>query len=106
MKIWRIQVGALLLAGAHFVSADTGKSGEEVYQAICQACHANGVGSAPVTGDSVAWQTRAEAGIEALYDHAINGMSNKGVMPPMGMCMQCSEEEVKAAVDYILEKSR
>lgn len=106
MKIWSIPVGVMLLWCAPFVGAETGKSGEEVYQAICQACHASGVGNAPVMGDPVAWSSRAEAGMEALYDHAINGLSDKGVMPPMGMCMQCSEEEVKAAVDYILEQSR
>lgn len=90
----------LLSAGA--VLAE--KSGEEVYSAVCGMCHANAIGGAPMTGDAQQWAPRLAKGIDTLYNHAINGLQEQGMMPAMGMCMQCSEDEVKAAVDYMLEQ--
>jgi cytochrome c5 len=45
---------------------------------------------------------RLDKGIETLYTHAIEGFNG---MPPMGLCATCSEDEMHAAVDYILENS-
>lgn len=103
MKI-TVKAGMAVAASLLTFSAWAEQSGEQVYQAICAACHANGVGGAPQTGDHGAWDARLQKGVEVIYANAINGISEQGMMPPMGMCMKCSEDEVKAAVDYMLEQ--
>lgn len=82
------------------------KSGEDVYKSSCQGCHASGAGGAPKLGDAADWAARTEKGIEQVYSHAINGFSNIGMMPAKGLCMSCSDEEVMAAVDYMIEHSK
>jgi cytochrome c5 len=82
------------------------KSGEEVYTGSCQGCHAVGAGGAPKLGDAADWGTRAGQGMDTLYKHAIEGFSNIGMMPAKGLCMSCSDDEVKAAVDYMVENSK
>lgn len=82
------------------VAASSGepRSGEEVYTASCQACHAVGVGGAPKLGDDAAWEERLAKGIDQVYANALNGIN---AMPPKGTCMSCSDDEIKAAVDYM-----
>lgn len=93
--------------GAAVASAGGGeKSGEDVYAASCQGCHASGAGNAPKFGDVAAWAPRIEQGKDTLYTHAIEGLNNVGMMPAKGLCMSCSDDEVKAAVDYIVENSQ
>lgn len=76
---------------------------EDIYQASCSACHASGAAGAPVMGDAANWATRSEQGIDTLYTHAIGGFNG---MPPKGLCMSCSDDEIKATVDYILANSK
>lgn len=78
------------------------RSGEEVYTTKCSTCHATGAAGAPKygTGD---WAPRAAKGIETLYVSAISGF--KG-MPAKGMCFDCSDDELKAAVDYMIDGSK
>lgn len=82
-------------------SSDGPRSGEDVYAAACQACHASGVAGAPVAGDAEAWGPRVDKGLETLIDHAINGFN---AMPPKGGCGSCSDEEIQAAVEYLVEQ--
>ena len=82
------------------------KSGKQVYEAGCQGCHAVGAGGAPKLGDSADWAARTEKGMDAVYANAIEGFNNIGMMPAMGLCMSCSEDEVIAAVDYMGENSK
>lgn len=81
------------------------RSGEQVYNSICVACHLSGVANAPIFGDSVAWAERIAKGMETLYETSINGMAGT-TMLPMGSCMDCSNDEVNAAVDFMVENSR
>lgn len=76
---------------------------EDIYNTYCTACHASGVAGAPVTGDAAAWEPRVAQGIETVYDHAINGLN---AMPPKGTCSDCSDDEIKAVVDYMLEQNK
>jgi cytochrome c5 len=78
------------------------RSGEEVYSSACIACHASGVAGAPKVGDTGAWQARAEKGVDALLSNAENGLN---AMPPKGTCGDCSQEELKAAINYMLSQS-
>ena len=75
------------------------KSGEEVYK-TCAACHASGAAGAPKYRNADDWAGRLSAGLDTVYANAING---KGAMPAKGLCMSCSDDEVKAAVDHMIE---
>ena len=81
------------------------RSGEEVYNAACLACHATGAGGAPVMGDAAAWADRIAKGMDALHESGIKGVPGTGMMAKGG-CMNCSDEEVMAAVDFMVEKSQ
>ncbi len=87
-------------------SSGAPKSGEEVYKGSCQGCHAVGAGGAPKLGDAADWSRRVGKGIDVVYANAINGFSDIGMMPAKGLCMSCSDDEVKAAVDYMVENSK
>lgn len=80
------------------VSADAGK---KLYDGVCMACHAAGIAGAPKFGDKTAWADRIKQGAPVLYEHAIKGYQGKaGVMPAKGGSA-ASDDEVKAAVDYM-----
>lgn len=85
------------------LSADAGK---KLYEAACQACHGAGVAGAPKFGDKAAWAPRIKQGSATLYEHAIKGFQGKaGMMPPKGGS-SASDDEVKAAVDYMAAASK
>jgi len=77
-----------------------GIDGEAIYNQACMACHMTGAAGAPIRGNAEQWGPRVEKGIETLYDHAINGFN---AMPAKGGNMSLSDDDVKAAVDYIVE---
>jgi cytochrome c5 len=79
------------------------RSGDVVYTAACQACHATGAAGAPILGDASAWGSRIGKGKVTLYSSAISGI---GAMPAKGGCTACSDAEIQAAVDYMIKKSR
>lgn len=81
------------------------RSGKEVYDAACMACHMTGAGGAPVTGDVVAWAERIAQGMDVLHEAGVKGVPGTGMIAKGG-CMNCSDEEVIAAVDYMVEESR
>lgn len=81
------------------------RSGEEVYNAACMACHSTGAGGAPKLGDVAAWADRIAKGNDVLYDHGINGVPGTSMMA-RGGCMNCSDEEITAAVDYMVAGSQ
>ena len=89
--------------GAVVAVAAKAKSGQEVYDTACVACHGAGVAGAPKTGDKAAWAARIAQGASVLYDHAIKGF--KG-MPAKGGASALSDDEVKAAVDVQVAKSK
>lgn len=79
------------------------RSGEEIYQAKCTTCHATGAAGAPKLGDKAAWEPRIGKGMDTLYASAISGFLG---MPPKGLCMDCSDDEIKATVDYMVDQSK
>lgn len=94
-------VGQVYLAGAEPVAAQpTGpRSGEQVYQAACIACHGSGVLDAPKPGDA-AWKPRIAQGMELLTKHAIEGIR---AMPARGACANCTDEEIVEAIKFMIE---
>jgi len=82
---------------------DTGAvNGEQVVQGACLSCHGTGVAGAPKIGDKAAWAPRIAQGDEALLTNAIQGLR---AMPPRGACMNCTDADLKAAVDYMVSQS-
>jgi cytochrome c5 len=81
-------------------------NGEETYKAVCTACHGGGIAGAPKFGDKAAWSARLAEGKPTLYEHAINGYKNKGVMPARGGNPALTDELVKEAVDYMAKAAQ
>ena len=79
------------------------RSGELVYNGACTACHASGAAGAPKLGDTGAWVDRIAQGNDTLYENALTGLN---AMPAKGLCMDCSDEEIKLAVDYMVDNSQ
>jgi len=83
-------------------SASGGKSGEEVYKAVCLMCHQAGMLNAPKFGDTQAWAPRIAQGYEVLVQHAIKGIRS---MPAKGGNASLSDNEVASAVLYMSNSS-
>ena len=85
---------------------DSGK-GRATYDAVCFVCHTPGAAGAPKFGDKTAWAPRLEKGLEVLHGNAINGyMGSAGMMPPKGGRPDIADEDIKAAVDYMVEAAK
>ena len=102
--------GSLCMAGdecasaVQLAAASTGpRSGEEVYSSKCSTCHATGAAGAPKLGDVAAWAPRIGKGMDTLVSNAINGING---MPAKGLCFDCSDEEIGAAVEHMVAGSR
>ena len=92
--------------GGAVVAANAGpRSGEDVYNAACMACHASGVAGAPMQGDVTAWADRIAKGTDVLYASGVNGVAGTGMIAKGG-CMSCSDEEIHAAVDFMIAGSQ
>ncbi|SAK51994.1 cytochrome c family protein [Caballeronia glebae] len=80
------------------------KSGEEVFKAVCSACHATGTAGAPKFGDAGAWAARIGEGYDTLLHNALNG---KGAMPARGGTSpdDYSDFEIARAVVYMANGS-
>ena len=101
--VGQVNVGSAPVSSAVTETEATGpRSGDQVYNASCLACHSAGVAGAPVLGDQAAWAPRAAKGIDGLLATAISGLN---AMPPKGTCADCSDQELKAAIEYMLSQS-
>jgi len=83
-------------------------AGKKTYGGICVACHGSGIPNIPQLGDAAVWAPRIEQGKDLLYEHAIVGYTGStGMpMPAKGGNPALSDEEVKAAVDYMVSNSQ
>ena len=96
--------GAGQAAVSEAASASTAMSGQQVYQNFCFSCHTPGVSGAPKLGDGPAWAPRIAKGEALLLQATIDGIPP--AMPPMGMCFNCSEDDLAAAIDYMVQASQ
>jgi cytochrome c5 len=94
------------VARVEFADAPAGpraaKSGEEVYKAVCSACHGTGAAGAPKTGDKTAWAPLIKEGMDTLVRDAIKGIR---AMPPRGGNPDLSDVEVARAVAYLANQA-
>lgn len=92
-------------AAAQAVAAGAA-NGSKIYNSTCALCHAAGVAGAPAPGNKEDWAPRIAQGSDMLYKHAMEGYTGaKGMMPPRGGNLKLTDEEIKAAVDYMVQKS-
>lgn len=94
-------IGKVHIAGAVSAAATGPRSGKEIYDGACVACHTSGVLGSPKLQVAADWQPRLdEKGYDQIWKNAINGIN---AMPAMGACADCSDDDIKAAIDYMLE---
>ncbi len=113
VKVPRYNCGKPIMNGEGFAAieaplpAPKGGAGDAAaaaaYKASCAGCHASGAAGAPVVGHKDEWADRIKQGKETLYEHAIKGFNG---MPPKGGNMSLKDDQVKAIVDYMVNKSK
>ncbi len=91
--------------GGLAISTTAVRSGEAVYDTACSTCHSAGLAGAPAVGDKIAWAGRITKGMDVLYDSGINGLAGSG-MVAKGGCVSCSDDDIKAAVDFMVAESQ
>ena len=89
----------LFTSSLFFAEEKISRDGKTVYDTSCAVCHQNGLAGAPIFGDKSAWGDRVNKSLEELTYSVKNGLRG---MPAMGLCMNCSEQELESAVSYIL----
>jgi len=98
---WAVEVSPAATPGS--VPGGAGKDpGLAIYNKACMVCHDAGVVGAPRLGDKADWEPRMTQGLDRLLQVVIAGM---GVMPPRGSCMDCGDEELRAAIRYMLAQA-
>jgi len=97
--IGEVSIESSIIVASTDTSNQTERSGEQVY-GKCQSCHDSGIMDAPKFGSLDDWAPRIERGMEDLLKIAIAG---KGGMPPKGTCMDCSDNELRSAIQYIID---
>jgi cytochrome c5 len=102
--VGEVVVGA---APAPVAGGDSAAKGKAVFDGTCTACHGAGVAGAPKVGDKAAWGPRIAQGKDTLYKHALGGFTGKtGTMPAKGGNTGLSDDDVKAAVDYMVSQAK
>ena len=76
----------------------TANAGSALYESNCKVCHTAGLLNAPKYGDKAAWTARLTKDKEVLYMHSVKGFNKMPAQAVDGV----TEEQVKAAVDYML----
>jgi len=77
--------------------------GKATYEKTCSVCHGAGVANAPKYGDKAAWAPRAATGKDALLASVLSG---KGAMPPKAGNAELSNDDIKAAIDFMLSAAK
>lgn len=109
MKVTHVFKGVLPVfaaAGLMISASASAADGKVVFESVCKMCHGTGVGGAPKLGDKAAWEPRIAQGMETLDTHAIKGFKGKALMPPKGGRASLSDDEVKAAVQYMVDAAK
>lgn len=77
--------------------------GQQHYEQVCHICHEGGLAGAPKFGDKADWAPRIAEGMDVMVKRAIEGYK---AMPPKGTCMNCSDEDIKKTVEYMVSHSK
>lgn len=85
------------------------QQGRTIWMQVCRNCHLTGVAGAPAIGDPEAWVERRQKGFDTLYSNALQGIGDDNGswrMPPRGGNDTLSDEQLRRAVDYMLEAAQ
>jgi len=88
-------------SGTTAIAVIDSNGAESNYNKTCATCHNIGIAGAPKFADAAQWESRIAKGMDTLYANSINGMPPG--MPAKGMCFSCSDDDLKAIVDYMVE---
>lgn len=88
-----------LAGAAEQKESKTARAPDAILNQYCNVCHLTGWNGAPLSGDANDWQPRLQTGFDALFKNARQGINN---MPPMGTCMDCTDEELQATIRKML----
>jgi cytochrome c5 len=88
-------------AATDVAAASSDVDAEAIYNRNCMACHMTGAAGAPKLDDDAAWEERLAKGMDAVMTNVYNGI---GAMPARGLCMSCSDEDLRAVVDYMISQ--
>lgn len=100
--IGRVHVeGGTAKKAENVVNKETSKvPGQATYEGHCVVCHEAGVAGAPKFRNAGDWQPRFDKNkLDGLVANAIKGLN---AMPPKGTCAECTDEEIKQAIQYML----
>lgn len=102
-QIGEVRIDSNIAVASSEASEQVERSGKEVYNTKCRVCHSSGMNGAPKFAFLEDWAPRIERGIDDLLVVAIAG---KGGMPPKGTCMDCSDNELKSAIQYMIDSAK
>ncbi|MEH6662956.1 MAG: c-type cytochrome [Parasphingorhabdus sp.] len=69
------------------------------YDRSCRTCHATVDAAAPLTGHRAAWAVRYDA--KGAADLLASTKTGLNAMPPMGLCSDCSDEELWQLIAFM-----
>jgi cytochrome c5 len=101
--LFTIACAFLLFPALSVAAQDDTFDVEQAYQATCFACHGTGAAHSTEVGAQIEWEIRMEKGMETLIQNTIAGLN--GIMPPRGLCATCSDDQLKAIVEFMLDSS-
>ena len=108
LNLVALSLAGALLAGCAAPTDEGGPArdevGETIYRQYCFSCHSSGINGAPRVGDAEAWAALREKG-----DAELLRTTKEGILPYMpenGLCLTCSDEELVAAIDYMMQASK
>lgn len=78
------------------------RTGEQVFNMVCTACHTAGILNAPKIDDKAAWEPRAAKGLSGLLASSTTGLNQ---MPAKGGDPSLTEQELSEAITYMLGKA-
>jgi len=93
----------IVVSSVATAGAKAARTGKQVYESVCIACHGTGAAGAPKFGDKVWIQLEKKEGFKELVKDAIKG---ERAMPPKGGCTECTDAEIRAAVRYMIDAAK
>ncbi len=100
MRIFKLSL--LILLSSSSIAVAESRTAEQIYNTACATCHATGVANAPKANDSAAWKARAKT-IEQLVASSKKGLN---AMPPMGLCADCTDDELKTTIKFMMSEKK
>lgn len=97
-----IILAALCLIGLQAKLIAESRTGEQIYTAHCATCHSIGVANAPKLNDRAAWEARGKS----MDEFVASSKKGLNAMPPNGTCMDCTDQELKDSIQYMMGKTK